>query len=740
MSLVKNQILRLHRNDSEQRKIRVLHIEKPHIIVIELVGKVLPDWWKYGELEMALMSGSAEILQIDPYASLLLPSQEYLDKHRTRRDQAWEVISPIIDSGISAFIPAERQRLIEIAASIERPWCKPSEKYGRQTVSEVTVRNYLRAFWQRGQNKNALLQLYFNCGAPGETRVKAEPGPHKRGRKSDVTKQTGKETSVNVTTSDLEKFDRGIRKFYLDSEKKSLTVAHQRTLEEFYNIGYEFKKGVLTPILPEDTSTLPTIGEFRYWFEQRFELSKVLIHRKGKRKYDLENRDISGSPKRSRGPGSCYQIDAMIGNLHLVSWFDRNRRIGRPVVYFVVDEFSWAITGWYVGLEGPSWLGMMMALEHAFTPKVEAYKKIGIDITEEEYPCQGICNTLVGDRGELLSKHADNLADSSLNIRVDNTAHFRADWKCQVEKIHDLAQDDHEDFVPGGTCKPLERGERDPRLDAALDIFQYRQLIGHIVLKHNTYRRLENYPFEEDMIRDQVAPYPLDLWNWGIVNRTGCLNEMPIDLIRLNLLPSAEASVTERGIYFYYGQYKLGLYYTCETAIKEEWFVRARYKSRWKITIAYDPRDLSNVYLRPKQFETVEVCRLLPRSKIFQGRNLYEAADYLALKGQASHAAQTRDRQGAADYHAQMDHIINTATEQTQKAYDGRSKSAQTSGIRPNRMEARDDLRSSEAWRPNCPEAPMPQAEVPPNQQISQDDDDDEEYVPRPKNLEKYSK
>lgn len=161
MLIAKNQILRLHRNGSEQQKIRVLHIEKPHIIVIELVGKVLPDWWKYDELEMALMSGSAEILQIDPYASLLLPSQEYLEKHRTRRDQAWEVISPIIDSGISAFIPAERQRLIEIAASIERPWCKPSKKYGRKTVSEVTVRDYLRAFWQRGQSKNALLHFYF---------------------------------------------------------------------------------------------------------------------------------------------------------------------------------------------------------------------------------------------------------------------------------------------------------------------------------------------------------------------------------------------------------------------------------------------------------------------------------------------------------------------------------------------------------------------------------------------------
>jgi hypothetical protein len=68
---------------------------------------------------------------------------------------------------------------------------------------------------------------------------------------------------------------------------------------------------------------------------------------------------------------AMYEIDATIGDVYLVSRFDRNKIIGRPVVYIVIDVFSRMITGVYIGLEGPSWVGAMMALANATAPKVE---------------------------------------------------------------------------------------------------------------------------------------------------------------------------------------------------------------------------------------------------------------------------------------------------------------------------------------------------------------------------------
>lgn len=72
---------------------------------------------------------------------------------------------------------------------------------------------------------------------------------------------------------------------------------------------------------------------------------------------------------------------------YLVSRFNRDNIIGRPIVYFVKDAFSRIVTGLYVGLEGPSWIGMAMTLYNAFTDKVDFCHRYGIEITEDQWPC-----------------------------------------------------------------------------------------------------------------------------------------------------------------------------------------------------------------------------------------------------------------------------------------------------------------------------------------------------------------
>ena len=108
------------------------------------------------------------------------------------------------------------------------------------------------------------------------------------------------------------------------------------------------------------------------------------------------------------GPGSKYQIDASVGDIYLVSQFDRSNIIGMPVMYFVIDVFSRMVTGMYIGLEGPSWVGAMMAIANAALDKVAYCREYGISIAEEEWPCYHIPAVILGDRGEMESKNADN--------------------------------------------------------------------------------------------------------------------------------------------------------------------------------------------------------------------------------------------------------------------------------------------------------------------------------------------
>ncbi|HAD78636.1 MAG TPA: transposase, partial [Flavobacteriaceae bacterium] len=79
---------------------------------------------------------------------------------------------------------------------------------------------------------------------------------------------------------------------------------------------------------------------------------------------------LSNSTQETDGPGTRFQVDATIADIYLVSSFNRSLIIGRPVIYGIIDVYSRLFTGVYVGLEGPSWTGAMMALDNMITDKV----------------------------------------------------------------------------------------------------------------------------------------------------------------------------------------------------------------------------------------------------------------------------------------------------------------------------------------------------------------------------------
>ena len=195
---------------------------------------------------------------------------------------------------------------------------------------------------------------------------------------------------------------------------------------------------------------VPSIRQFRYWYQKDKDLKNEIQKRKGEAEYNLNSRSVLGkSDYGLMGPGSKYQIDATVGDIYLVSQFGRSNIIGRPVLYFVIDVFSRMVTGMYVGLEGPSWVGAMMAISNAASDKVSYCQAYGICITDEEWPCHHIPAAILGDRGEMESKNADNLV-SMLGIRIENAPPYRADLKGIIEQHFRTINTNATVLLPGG--------------------------------------------------------------------------------------------------------------------------------------------------------------------------------------------------------------------------------------------------------------------------------------------------
>jgi hypothetical protein len=576
---------------------RVLWID-PHgeaIFVISINDpKSLPLLRTRSEIESAFQQEIAVYRTVDPYSGLATVNQQITANHLKVRDRAWERICGLVSQEPEIYYEERRKRLIlndPVAA--------------KGAVDKVY--NCLRKYWKRGMTKNALLPDYSKCGAPG--RIRGIKEGRKRGRKPKIVQVRPELVGVNVDNDIRRIFNIAFKRYYEFGGRNPLKRAYDKMIHNHFNLGYRQQNGVEIPITPL-AHLVPTLGQFVYWYNRQKNLVHSIVSRKGRRAYELRHRPVLGdSTQAAFGPGSIYQIDATVADIYLVSQLDRLRIIGRPVVYFCIDVFSRLCVGLYVGLEGPSWLTGMMALANTTADKVSFCAEFGIEISAEDWPSAFLSEQVTADRGEFIGIASDQLVDS-LNIIFVNCPPFRGDLKGIVERAFRRANDTCVKWMPGAVRK-REQGEPDYRLDATLTLAEFTRILILMVIEYNLFHRIEEYPMGKDMMSDGVEPIPIELWNWGIVNRSGHLRERSPDVVKLSLLPRDTATVTLQGIRF------KGLFYSCERAISEQWFVKARHSGTWAMEASYDPRKPEVIYLNLRNGK-LEPCQLLPRDERFK--------------------------------------------------------------------------------------------------------------------------
>lgn len=654
--------------------------------------KAVPVWRKHDELEEALGAKEAIFLEVDhrappAFTEAELRSKKYR-KIKRQRDKILAAISTLIEgeNAVHMLFPRERARLI---AEIAR----------QSGLYRKTIYRYVRRWWQGGQTPNAVLGRYYKSGGPGKSR---EPGEKKRGRKSRIMKHENIITGGNINAEWRDIIIKGGDYFYKHRRVKSMTSAYGATLARFCNKGFlpPDVNGVKKPILPD-----PVVGEifsfsqFKYHYLQHLNrnLAGALKARLGTRRFNLRHRELRGnSTSQAPGPGALYQIDCTLADVYLVSRRNTRHVLGRPVICAIIDVFSRMITGISIRFESEGWLVIQLALENAAADKIAFCEKYEIEVTKWIWPVAGLCDHITGDRGPIEGYNADNLA-AGLNIHVSNTPPYRADWKGIIEQLFRQMNIRVIHQLPGAVDPDFERGDEDYRLKATMDIYEFTQIIIAAVLYHNTEHQMDWYEMDKDMIADEVEPYPLNLYLWGLANRSGRQRERDPESIRINLLPEGDASITATGIMF------KKLNFTCGLETSEGWRLRARNVGRSKIKVAYDPRWTDIIYLRLGDGSPSIPCYLDPKSP-FVGCDWREVDEYYEQKGLASAHAVPRRLQASSDFQATVQHYVDTSKKKTEKArseFPQESKRAVVRNMRGRKNEEIRDMRRVEAqeWR-----------------------------------------
>ena len=568
-------------------------------------------------------------------------------------------------------------------------------------VAELTnhARTYvydaLKLYLMLAGNANALCPLTWRCGAPGKEKPATTV---KRGRRPDavVLKHDVKRTGINCEKPEREL----LKATFLEVWRPGMTLGRLASalVKNAPKVGKTRPDGSIELVPPPPHKWL-TKGQIRYWLKSIFGPYFILRKSVSPQTFNLSKR---GMKHRARDgiwyPTQRYEIDSTILDLYLVSAFNPAWLIGRPIVYFIIDVMSGAIVGFHIALSGPNGVGSKAACYNAFSNKASLLTRLEIIKPGAANPWEmhHICDLLAADRGEMFNARVHH-AFARGPTKLEVMKAFRGDLKPFVERIFRTSNEKVIHWLPGAVReRRRERGTRDYRLDACLNIFQLHQLIAKFAIFYNTTRDASSYA-PTAAYPDLEHFTPQNLYEWGLVNMDGA----PITLSRGELIPRflepIEAKVARDGIYV--GAARYG----GETPDREHWAALARTYGRDPITVYNEPAWGSEVYwLDPKANEFEAFQRL--DADIPSLATLVEVADrgkYLELCS-GDEAGTRRDKEQA--FAEDVDAIVKPAAEAAKEARANMSNAEVVSDVAGKRAHENEKLFGTKT--PDSPDVP----------------------------------
>lgn len=439
-----------------------------------------------------------------------------------------------------------------------------------------------------------------------------------------------------------------LNKFFYTKNQNTLTTAYTMMLKEKYTDA----EGTLLPH--------PSIHQFRYFYKKTKKQQNFYISREGVKKYQRNRRPLLGEGVQEFASSiGMAMLDSTICDIYLVN--ERRELIGRPVLTACIDAYSSICCGYSLGWEGGiySLRGLML---NVITDKMEHCRKYGIDITEKDWNCKELPGTLVTDKGaEYASENFEQLTD--LGVSIINLPAYRPELKGSVEKFFDVIQSIYKPYLKGkGVIESdfQERGSHDYRKDACLTLEQFEKILLYCIIYYNTSRTLENFPFTKEMLEKKINPYASQIWNYGKKEVGANLLTVSKEELIMCLMPRTTGRFSRFGLRVNKLRYRHDNY-------------TEKYLTGGEVTVAYNPDDVSNVWVIEKTGRYVKFDLIESR---FDGANLETVQEIQTKTREIIQTGSEESLQAQVQLARNIENVVNMAMPQ---------KSLRLKDIRNNR-------------------------------------------------------
>jgi putative transposase len=324
-------------------------------------------------------------------------------------------------------------------------------------------------------------------------------------------------------------------------------------------------------------------------FEAETTLKKKLEAQGRKKKAkDLFQPKVGHLPN-SDFPLSIIQIDHTPIQICLVDEEDR-QPIGDPWLTLVIDTYSRMVLGFFLSFDAPSTVSTGMAMAHAFLPKEEYLRSVGVT---GEWPCWGFPDVILVDNAAELNGEMMHAARKLYRFTLRDRPVEGARFGGHVESAFRTFMNEFKS-VPGTKfSNPVERGEYDSEGRAIFTIAEFETFFTEFLVNE--------YHLRAHRGKGMDYSAPLPKWLKGVLEGdnlppTG-LPDRPADprALRISLMPIERRSIDKGTV-----ELNCHHYYSGKLVMLGDQVDLTKPLADRKFEVRYDPRLSSPVWLYDK--------------------------------------------------------------------------------------------------------------------------------------------
>ena len=437
-----------------------------------------------------------------------------------------------------------------------------------------------------------LIRLYLQSGCQpfSLADLRTINTPSEKRKLVNYSTKTGRPTKsglpkgIILTNEIREQFEEALQQ-YKKGREMTFKNAYLGLIDKYYS---EIKNGNRV-LMPEHKR--PTYRQFYYYCHThltKMELDEIKTSRM--EQCNAKRLLFGSSRKDAIRPGWIVEVDALEVDVSIASVLNPEQSVGRPIVYFMTDVYSSMIVAASVSFENNSMVGLTNLLCNLADDKTEYCEKHGFKLNAYNYwKSNFIPHEMRCDRGSDFMSNKFEEVCNRLGIQRTLVPAGTGSLKGIVEQSFHQFQTT---FRPQMESKGLitKRYDSKHHQEAILNIDDFEQMLITFILEHNR-KSIDNYPMSKEMIKQNIIPSPVNLWNYGC-NEFG--EPTPITSANRNqfifdLMPEVKASLSRKGI-----TYKGLNYISTDTYLLTEMYNLGT--KRKKFTIRFDPRNVSHVY------------------------------------------------------------------------------------------------------------------------------------------------